>query len=352
MAQPAVGRHVREADFRPDDETSPIAILMTLLLTGDIASIFPRTCKLFLLIEARTREEQMSRICEDFIGARVPSGTTTMSISGTPSNTLPLALSMEILSGVWIPPTPLAVWMDLAPPLSKYGEPRILVDGPRCPRTGVPQAANSLQDDGRLIGFIAPSGVPMQDALSGQLADLDPHRRAAALMTLSPMSPRSCYVPGLAHDLVELKSPPARSGIMGIGAHLAIDNAPLARSTTTGESGLLPGLPRAYPINVLAQRGAISLAFFGVWFLVCVLGLLTTSKRTWLAKIGFSISLLTSFQCCGDVYALRPMMLRFPLAYQLAAPSGHIDNRTAALERDKDHVLEYTPSSYSEIDEP
>ncbi|KAJ7089465.1 hypothetical protein C8R44DRAFT_751470 [Mycena epipterygia] len=187
----------------------------------------------------------------------------------------------------------------------------------------------SLQVDTGPIGPKAPSGVPMQDAPSGYLADADP-TLVVAPIPLSPRTPHTCYVPGFRHGHVELVCLPGHPEIIDIGAHLASDDASLALSTTTGGSGLLPGLPRANPIiigHVLAQR-TISLAFFGIWFLACVLALLTTSKRSRLANIKSTLASLNTLQICGDVHALQPVMLPCPLAYHLAVSSGRDGGRT------------------------
>ncbi|KAJ7086261.1 hypothetical protein C8R44DRAFT_901437 [Mycena epipterygia] len=182
-----------------------------------------------------------------------------MSISATVQNSLPLASSIEILSGVWIPSTPLAVWMDLAPPLSKYGDPRILAHSSDYSHPRTSQAARSLRDDGGPIGPNAPSEVPMQDAPSGHLADADP-TLVVAPIPLSPRTPRTCYVPGFAHGRMELVGPPGHAEMVGIGAHLASDDASRRR----------PEDP--------------------AWHPVCSAGLVKILTQTWFWAVGLGLN--------------------------------------------------------------
>ncbi|KAJ7135729.1 hypothetical protein C8R44DRAFT_869438 [Mycena epipterygia] len=208
--------------------------------------------------------------------------------------------------------------MDLAPPLSKYGDPRILAHSSDYSHPRTSQAARSLRDDGGPIGPNAPSEVPMQDAPSGHLADADP-TLVVAPIPLSPRTPRTCYVPGFAHGRMELVGPPGHAEMVGIGAHLASDDASLALSTTTGGSGLAPGLFRGYPIMIghifYGAANTISFAIFrGAWFLASFLGMLTTRNRTTWPKLD---PLAHLPPCKSPGCALRPVAAHDPFAWRV-----------------------------------
>ncbi|KAJ7077338.1 hypothetical protein C8R44DRAFT_826158 [Mycena epipterygia] len=249
-----------------------------------------------------------------------------MSISVNPRNPLALASSMEIPSGVWIPFTPPAfgwIWRRRCRNGAIRGYWRTLITLP----LGLSQAANSLQDDARPIGSNAPSGVHIQAAFSGQLADVN-STLAAAPTELAPRTPRTYHIHGLAHGPVNPNGPPGYADFVCIVAHLSSDDAWLAPSTTTGGPGFISGLSRGCPIiigQVLAPRHAIAFAFFYIWFLAqsspvswgCSRRASGPPGQNWILRLAYHHP---------NLRALRPVML--PRPYYVPASSGCVDGRT------------------------